>query len=86
MVRPGDHLWSIAEARLARALGRPVHDREIGAYWRAVVAANPQLIDPDLLHPGDSVVVPPVPGGRGTRPAPPLIPPGSATLEQLPPP
>lgn len=62
-VRPGDHLWSIAEARLATHLGRAPSEVEVGPYWRTVVAANPQLVDADLLFPGDDVIVPPPPGG-----------------------
>ncbi|MCU1497507.1 MAG: hypothetical protein JWM47_1460 [Acidimicrobiales bacterium] len=86
LVRPGDHLWSISEAKLAGVLGRPPDDREITRYWRVVVAANPQLGDPDLLHPGQHVTVPPVPGqappASGLRsPSP-----GSASLRRLPPP
>lgn len=57
-VVPGDHLWAIAEARLADALGRPPTDAEIDPYWRTVVAANAWLTDPDLLMPGSAVWVP----------------------------
>ncbi|MCB0976439.1 MAG: hypothetical protein KDB02_03165 [Acidimicrobiales bacterium] len=55
---PGDHLWLIAEQRLGEALGRSASDAEIGPYWQRVVEANPQLKDPDLLFPGDEVIVP----------------------------
>lgn len=61
-VRPGDHLWSIAEARLAAHLGRTPTDQEVAPYWQTVVAANPQLVDADLLFPGDEITVPPPPG------------------------
>lgn len=57
-VRPGDHLWAIAEARLASNLDRAPTDAEIDPYWRAVVAANPDLTDPDLLMPGSVINVP----------------------------
>lgn len=59
-VRPGDHLWSIAEAVLASA-GRPTDDAAVAPFWRAVVGANPQLADPDLVLPGDVVAVPALP-------------------------
>ncbi|HEX2575087.1 MAG TPA: hypothetical protein VHK88_01990 [Aquihabitans sp.] len=73
-VRPGDHLWAIAEQRLAAHLGRTPTEAETTVHWRAVVAANPQLIDPDLLLPGDEVDLPPLaPGSTASlrlRPAP----------------
>lgn len=58
VVGPGDHLWLIAERRLGESLGRPATDAETGPYWQRVVEANPQLVDPDLLFPGDVVIVP----------------------------
>ncbi|MBX3313097.1 MAG: LysM peptidoglycan-binding domain-containing protein [Actinobacteria bacterium] len=58
VVRPGDHLWGIATEALAGTLDHRPTDAEVAPYWRRVVAANPQLADPDLLHPGDEVVVP----------------------------
>ncbi len=58
-VRPGDHLWSIAAATLAADLGRPPTDAEVAPYWVRVVAANPQLVDPDLILPGQVITVPP---------------------------
>jgi len=58
VVEPGDHLWSLAEQRLTEALARPVTDAEVAPYWRRVVAANPQLTDPDLVFPGDAVHLP----------------------------
>lgn len=57
-VVPGDHLWAIAEARLADSLDRAPTDAEIAPYWRAVLAANTDLVDPDLLMPGSVVNVP----------------------------
>jgi hypothetical protein len=61
-VGPGDHLWSIAERTLAEAWGRPPTDPELGTYWRAVVEENRlRLADPanpDLVFPGQVLVVP----------------------------
>ena len=65
IVRPGDHLWSISEATLAQAWGRHPSERETDDYWRAVVRANPQIADPDLVFAGQPVHLPPPP----TRPS-----------------
>lgn len=58
VVRPGEHLWSIAEAELASAGEADV--ASVGRYWRRLVLANPQLDDPDLILPGDVISLPPV--------------------------
>lgn len=55
----GDHLWSIAEQHLAAILQRDPSDDEIAPYWRRVVAANPQLVNPDLIFTGDLIQLPP---------------------------
>ncbi len=49
VVRAGDSLWSIA----ARALGTGAEPREVDAAWRALYAANRDVIgaDPALIHP-----------------------------------
>lgn len=60
-VRAGDHLWAIAETRISDHLGRPATDAEVGDYWRRLIGANPQVVDPDLIHPGQLITVPPVP-------------------------
>ena len=69
-VRPGDHLWSIAEDTLAAAWGRPPTDDEVEPYWRAVVEANRDVLatpdDPDLIFPGQVVTVPPPPAPGGS--------------------
>ena len=64
-VAPGDHFWSVAERVLARARQRPPADAEVDPYWRSLVAANRDRLrdpaNPDLLFPGQELVVPPVP-------------------------
>jgi hypothetical protein len=59
---PGDHLWGIAEQELARRLGRPPTDDEVAPYWRAVIDANRDRLavpgDPDLILPGQVIVLP----------------------------
>lgn len=66
----GDHLWSIAEDALAAAWGRAPSDGEVEPYWRAVIAANRDVLatpdDPDLIFPGQVVTLPPVPPRPGT--------------------
>jgi nucleoid-associated protein YgaU len=61
-VRPGDDLWSIAEATLANRSGRAPTEREVAAYWMATIRANrsrlPDPADPSLLYPGDTVILP----------------------------
>jgi hypothetical protein len=65
IVRPGDNLWSIAEATLTEAWGHPPAQGDLGPYWWRVVQVNrPNLPDPDdpnLLLPGDRVSLPPFP-------------------------
>lgn len=64
VVAPGDHLWSIAEETLADHLGRPPTDAEVVPYWRLVIEANRDRLvhrdDPDLILPGQELVLPPV--------------------------
>lgn len=66
LVRPGDHLWRIAEEALARAngLADPTSLREVDVhrYWLALIDANrDRLVDranPDLIIPGQRFVLP----------------------------
>ncbi|HEV7524242.1 MAG TPA: hypothetical protein VGP92_04715 [Acidimicrobiia bacterium] len=62
VVRPGDNLWLIARAALARADGARPADSETAHYWRAVVAANRSTLrsgDPSLIFVGEIVTLPP---------------------------
>lgn len=62
-VTPGDHLWNLAEARLAQWLGRSPSEAEIAPYWVRVVEANRNRVrsgDPELIFPGEEVVLPAV--------------------------
>lgn len=65
-VKPGDHLWSVAERTLARARATRPDDADVAAYWRTVIERNrDRLVDPgnpDLLFPGQLLVLPAVPG------------------------
>lgn len=64
-VGPGDDFWSIAEAVVARRSDRPVPS--VGRYWAALLNANRDRLpvpgDPNLLFPGDRILLPPL--GRG---------------------
>jgi nucleoid-associated protein YgaU len=62
VVVPGDHLWALADAELAAGAAVPPTGVAVDDYWMRVIRANPQLGDPDLLFPGEVVVLPPVPG------------------------
>jgi hypothetical protein len=69
-VRPGDSLWSIAEMTLSAAWAHPPGRRDLARYWWRVVQTNrpslPVPANPDLLFPGDEVVIPTPPPPPGT--------------------
>ena len=65
VVRSGDHLWGLAERRLIEVQGRGVSDSEVALYWLTVIAANLPRIrsaDPDLIYPGEVLVLPAIEG------------------------
>lgn len=53
VVRPGDSLWSIAQAH-------PAGDDDVERRWRAIWAANRDVVgaDPHLIHPGQALRLP----------------------------
>jgi hypothetical protein len=60
-VQPGDNLWVIARADVARRANRDPSDRDIAAYWLRVIAANRATLrsgDPNLIYPGEIVELP----------------------------
>ncbi len=63
-VRPGDHFWALAERAVADHLGRPGTEAEVAKHWDVLVRANEERLvapgNPDLLVPGQQVIVPPV--------------------------
>lgn len=66
-VAPGDHFWALAERRLSAAWGRCPSDAEIAPYWVRVVAENRDRIrsgNPDLIFPGELVVLPAIDPGN----------------------
>ena len=66
----GDNLWTISAAHLAAATPqRDVEPSEISVYWRSVIVLNtPQLRsgDPNLIYPGEQIVLPPIDIGDDT--------------------
>jgi len=68
----GDHLWSIAQETLADVWGRQdLTDSEIVPYWRAVIDANTDRLvepgNPDLILPGQILVLPEPPADQAGR-------------------
>jgi hypothetical protein len=63
-VRSGESLWLIARHRLEAALDRSPTDAEVVPYWQAVIELNrdrlPDREDPDLILPGQELLLPPV--------------------------
>jgi nucleoid-associated protein YgaU len=63
-VQPGDHLWKISAQHLASVMNEEPASGEIAPYWRQVVSINEVTLrsgDPDLIYPGEIVVLPDVP-------------------------
>ena len=62
-VRPGQSLWKIARDIESLRRGRAATDREVSAYWRALVEANRDLLadrsNPHLVFPGQVFRLPP---------------------------
>ena len=67
VVGAGDHFWSIAAEVVAEASSTVPSDAHVDAYWRTLIAANRDRLvapgNPDLILPGQTLVLPPVPGG-----------------------
>ncbi|TVP65052.1 MAG: LysM peptidoglycan-binding domain-containing protein [Nitriliruptor sp.] len=63
-VRTGESLWRIASAQLAQEHGRSPSDAEVVPYWRELIERNrdrlPDRDDPDLILPGQELLLPPV--------------------------
>ena len=74
LVRPGDHLWSIAERTLASAWARPVSDDEVTPYWRELVEHNRDRLadpsNPDLIFPDQTILLPAPPPSGSLRSTP----------------
>lgn len=61
-LRPGDHLWSVAERAVAMALGRPATAAQVAPYWRRLIRENRHILveptSPDLVFAGQVVTLP----------------------------
>jgi nucleoid-associated protein YgaU len=64
-VQRGDSFWSIAQQTLADAWGRSPTDSETTVYWKQLIEANRERLqppyDPDLIYPGQVFKLPPSP-------------------------
>ena len=61
VVIEGDHLWKISATHLETVFDRSVQSSEISPYWRDVIAVNTATLKsgaPDLIYPGEVVVLP----------------------------
>jgi nucleoid-associated protein YgaU len=65
-VAEGESLWSIAQDQLAKAKAsgggaEEPTDSEVADYWAKLKKANQdRLRDPDLIFPGEEIILPPV--------------------------
>ncbi len=62
VVEKGDHLWSISADHLQASTGEEPSAAEITPVWVEVIEANRARLrsgDPDLIYPGETVVLPP---------------------------
>jgi hypothetical protein len=66
VVAPGDSLWELAARHLAAASARPraeIDDADVAPYWVRVCDRNRAALvsgDPNLIFPGERVVLPPL--------------------------
>jgi len=70
-VEQGEHFWSIAETTLEDTRGAAPSEGEVASYWRKLIEANQDRLlpphDPDLIYPGQSLVIPPVDPSAAVR-------------------
>lgn len=65
-VRVGESFWAIAEAEVARVTQHQPDLSQVDGYWRTLIRANADRLvhpgNPDLVYPGQVLVLPTVPG------------------------
>jgi nucleoid-associated protein YgaU len=62
-VAKGDSIWTISEDRLKKVSGEPTNS-EVAEYADLVADTNVDQLqsgDPDLIEPGETIILPPVP-------------------------
>lgn len=62
----GDHLWSIARRVVAQSHSGSPTEHQTASYWVDLIEANRNTLrsgDPDLIFPGELIVLPPLPNG-----------------------
>lgn len=65
-VQSGDSLWLISSQHLRMCLGRPPTADELRAHWQATIETNLPTLrsgNPNLIHPGEIITLPPTPEG-----------------------
>ncbi len=81
VVEPADNFWTIAEQTLEDAWGRRPSDAETADYWRRVVDVNRRNLlarhDPNLIYPGQTFDLPPLPADPRSASPPTLDPSGA---------
>jgi nucleoid-associated protein YgaU len=63
VVEPGDHLWAISRRHLEAVHREAVDNDAVAAHWRRVIDENRHRLqsgDPDLIYPGEMVMLPPI--------------------------
>lgn len=65
VVAPGDSFWTIAEAEVSAADAPSPSAEVVAPYWRRLIEANQASLvepgNPDLIHPGQRLTLPPDP-------------------------
>lgn len=64
-IEPGEHLWAVAARTLEQHSAATPTETEVAAYWLELIERNrdrlPDPTDPDLVHPGTVLALPPLP-------------------------
>ncbi len=87
VVERGDNLWELTEAQLvATGTPDPTNAQIVDQLGVVIDANTPPIVDPDLIYPGQVVVLPP--SGGGAAPAPsalaPSLPPTTGAADRSP--